>query len=492
VPSTTHDSRRSRGRPLDARAASFGVSVATIRCAADFESGTYEGPLAVVFTGLAEGTLVLPVRLPTAPCNQPILDHHLADPSRWHKIDLVRERAPGTPGGWRYEAHLMVLTAPYVSPSAKARRQAVAIDAADRTGGIDVNVSNVAIASHAHGAAMRVTRIERDATQTQCDRKRSKRERRRLRTLERSRRAMNRAQYQLSKRQAKSARRRAARGLPPVDVVPMGPRIANAAGAPRQSFRKDVLSASYRRLRAGHAAGAAAATQARRDRARRVAADVVATHGYRLVVEDTSIAAWSRSWGRAVAAFAPGALVAEIDREARAVAAIAGGLGGIERAATFTTALSQHCPCGERVTKRLGDRVHACSRCNLRGDRDEVAAVLASFVVFGRPGVPSSAQVDRNAAAAALPEIRRALRNPFLGWQDTLSESTDLSAREGSFLAWSTSTPGSVVVARRNVGTAPCPTLDETGSCRTTSDRAWMRTNGHIGTKAASYLRDSS
>ena len=40
---------------------------------------TYTGPLAVVFTGLPGGALVLPVRLPTAPCNQPILEHHLAD-----------------------------------------------------------------------------------------------------------------------------------------------------------------------------------------------------------------------------------------------------------------------------------------------------------------------------------------------------------------------------------------------------------------------------
>src|SRR5262249_27916100 len=50
----------------------------------------YEGPLAIVFTGLPGGALVLPVRLPTAPSNQPILEHHLGDPSRWHKIDLVR------------------------------------------------------------------------------------------------------------------------------------------------------------------------------------------------------------------------------------------------------------------------------------------------------------------------------------------------------------------------------------------------------------------
>ena len=318
---------------------------------------SYDGPLAVVFTGLSDGALVLPVRLPTAPSNQPILDHHLADPSRWHKVDLVRRQDPSAPGGWHYEAHLMVLTAPYVSPSTAARRARVAIEAMDRTAGVDVNVSNVTVASHDNGRAMAVTCIARDQTQQRRDRRRGRRERRRQRTLDRSRRAMNRAQYQLSRRQDKRARRRVAAGLPPVDVVPSGPRNARADGVPLQSYRRDQLSASYRRGRAAQAANAAATAQARRDRARQVAADLVATHGYQLVVEDASISTWSRSWGHAVAAFSPGLLIAAIDREARAVATVAGGHGGVQRAATRTTALSQNCPCGARVAKQIG-RAH--------------------------------------------------------------------------------------------------------------------------------------
>lgn len=456
---------------------------------------SYEGPLAVVFTGLADGTLVLPVRLPTAPSNQPILDHHLADPSRWHKVDLVRRRDPNAVGGWRYEAHLMVLTAPYVSPSAAARRARVAIEATDRIAGVDINVSNITLASHDNGHAIRVTRIARDTTQQQRDRSRARRERRRCRVLDRSRRALNRAQYQLSRRQDKRARRRAAAGLSPVDVIPMGPRNARADGVPLQSYRRDQLSASYRRDRAAAAADAAAAAQARRDRARQVAAGVVATHGYQLIVEDVSIAAWSRSWGHAVAAFSPGLLVAAIDREARAVATIAGGHGGVQRAATRTTALSQHCPCGARVAKRLADREHRCSTCQLCGDRDAVAAVLASFVVLATPGQPSSAHVDYAAAAQALPAIRRALAipsSPFEGWQDTLSESTGLSTREGSCLAPWTPTPDPVAVARRSVGMAPCPTLDETGLRQTTPERARPRTNMSHNDDLASSLRDKS
>ena len=452
----------------------------------------YTGPLAVVFTGLGDGTLVVPVRLPTAPSNQPILEHHLADPSRWHKVELVRRQDPNVVGGWRYEAHLSVLITPYVSPTAAARRARAAIETIDRTAGVDVNVSNITVVSHAGGEDIRVSRLERDASQKQRERRRTRRERKRERALDRSRRAMNAAQYQLSKRQAKHARRRAERGLRPVEVIPMGPRHARADGVPRQSYRHDQLSASFRRGRAAQSADAAAATQARRDRARQVAADVVATHGYRLVVEDASVTAWSRSWGRAVAAFSPGLLVAAIDREARAVAALAGRSGGMLRAATHTTALSQHCPCGARVEKRLGDRVHRCPSCQLHADRDAVSAALASFVVFDKPGVSSSAQVDYAAATEALPAIRHALSIRSWGWQDTPSESTDLSAREGSSLSWSTSTPDPVAVARRTVGKAPCSTLDETGLRQTTPDRARVRTDMFHKYDRWSYLRDTS
>jgi hypothetical protein len=173
---------------------------------------TYEGPLAVVFTGLADGTLVLPVRLPTAPSNQPALDYYLSDTSKWHKIDLVRRPDAQAAGGWRYEAHLSVLLPPYVSPQTGARRAAAALTTTDRSAGIDVNVSNLTIASHDAGRDIRLTRVERDELWKESDRKRRKRERRRKRELERSRRAANRAQYQLSRRQEKRARRREAAG----------------------------------------------------------------------------------------------------------------------------------------------------------------------------------------------------------------------------------------------------------------------------------------
>ena len=444
---------------------------------------TYDGPLAVVFSGLPDGTLVLPVRLPTAPSNQPMLDHHLTDPSRWHKIDLVRHRDPFAAGGWRYEAHLMVLTTPYVAPASAARRQAAAIATSERSAGIDVNVSNVTVASHEHGGDLQISRIERDAGAREQAHRRSRRERRQQRHLDRSRRAMNRDQYQLSKRQDKRARRRAAAGLPPQDVIPHGPRNVRSDGKPLQAYRKDQLSKTYRRDRGAQAKALEASARAGRDHAREIAAALISVHGFRLTVEDCNLTSWARRWGRALAAFSPGTLVAAIEREAARVAHVAGAASGLLRASTQRTALSQHCLCGTRVGKALGDRFHQCAACGLRGDRDAVSATLAAFVVFGDGACSESATVDFDASRASLADLptRTILgdtrRFTYQGWQDILSESNAHSARDGFSVVDPGRTPDQIVVARRTVGTAPYPTPNETGSRRTTSERVWTRTN---------------
>ena len=93
----------------------------------------------------------------------------------------------------------------------------------------------------------------------------------------------------------------------------------------------------------------------------------------------------------------------------------------------------------------------------------------------------------------AAPHLRRSVTKA-LGWQDTLSESNDLCARDGSFVAWLTSTPDDcVAVARRSVGTASCATLNETGLRQTTSDRARLRTDtSRTHATTWTYLRDNS
>jgi hypothetical protein len=83
----------------------------------------HTGPLTVVFAGGPDGRkgdLVLPVRLPSGAGRWARLVHFLGRPQAWHKIDLVRRRDASVPRGWAYEAHLMVLTGGYASPSPRA------------------------------------------------------------------------------------------------------------------------------------------------------------------------------------------------------------------------------------------------------------------------------------------------------------------------------------------------------------------------------------
>jgi hypothetical protein len=461
---------------------------------------SHDGPLVMVFTGLGAGELALPVRLPASPCNQPILDHHLSDPGRWHKVDLVRRRDPVALGGWRYEAHLMVLTTPYASPATFRRRAAAAKESAGRKAGIDVNVSNVTVASHEGGADLRITRVARDAGERDSARRRAAKKRRRERALERSRRAANPEQYHLSSRQQERAHLRAAAGLTPQAVIPKGPRKSRSGGKPLQAYHKDRLSRSYRRGRAALAAEAASTAQARRDRARRIAGALVLDHGFRLTVEECSLSGWARRWGRSLHAFSPGTLLTAIEREASATASQAQVSGGLLRASTRTTALSQHCLCGRRVEKTLAERTHRCS-CGLCGDRDAVSATLAAHLVFRDPADPSTAAVDFAAAAASLQRaasrqlLRSTLELAAPGRQEAPSESTAQNALDGTPAGETWRTPSAAgMVARRIVGMALRPTPDETVPCgRTTPDRARMRADlSPAGGYKLPSLRDSS
>ena len=387
----------------------------------------YGGPLVLVWNGGARSRaseLVLPVRLPQGSGRWPYLVHYLAEPERWHKVDLVRRRDACAAGGWAYEAHLMVLGPGYQSAQTRSRRQAAA--ALGRIGGVDGNVSRLAVVSvpaspEAGEAASTIVELSEE------ERERLARERRknltRQRVLDRSRRATNARQYQLSRRQRRRAERRAAAGLGEREVtVPAGGRESDALGRPRRAFRKDALSRGHRRLRASHAEAAASLQKARAQRARRTAAGIVAAHGPSIAIEETDVRLWFRRWGRSCAAFTPGRLIQALERECAASG------GELVRVGTHRTALSQHCLCGARVPKTLSQRTHACPECGLRGDRDLVSAALAAFTTLERPGDPSSARVDYEQA-------RRALAAPDRRLQAAVAESTTQRPMAGAAAA---------------------------------------------------------
>jgi hypothetical protein len=154
----------------------------------------HDGALAVVFTGLPAGDLVLPVRLPSGAGQWAQRAHFLADPGIWHKIDLVRVRDRKAPGGWRYYAHLLVHRHGYQSPATRDRRSVIP---AGRRAGVDANVSNLAVASFpaAQPERLVVERIDCTDAQHKAAARAAQRTRARHKALDRSRRNTNAGQY---------------------------------------------------------------------------------------------------------------------------------------------------------------------------------------------------------------------------------------------------------------------------------------------------------
>jgi hypothetical protein len=354
----------------------------------------HSGTLAVVFTGLPAGDLVLPVRLPQGAGQWAHLSHFLADPTVWHKIDMVRVRDRKAPGGWRYYAHLLVHQAGYQSAGTRARRAQIPTG---RRAGVDANVSNLALASFpvGHPEQLHVEQITCTQDQQTAAARAAKRARARQRAWDRSRRNTNADQYGPSARQAARAAHRAGGGLPTKQLTnPGGPRHARVDGVPLRAYRHDRVSGRYHRTRTDHGVEARAASQAKHHRARDIAARIVHTHGSTITVEDCSISTWARLWGKRIALFSPGMLVDALARECAAAG------GELQRAGTRSTGLSQHCLCGARVSKTLAQRIHDCPHCGLRANRDVTSAVLAACVDLTNPDDPATARVDYTLAHA--------------------------------------------------------------------------------------------
>jgi hypothetical protein len=394
MPASVSNTAAAAGRPAGSSILAQPARLPTPPRPASGSWADHNGVLAVVFTGLPAGDLVMPVRLPQGAGQWAHLGHFLADPDIWHKIDLVRVRDRRAPGGWRYYAHLLVHQVGYQSPSTQARRAQIRDD---RRAGIDANVSNIAVASFpvAGPEQLVVDQVGCTPEQRQAAEKAARWAQDRQRALDRSRRNTNPDQYGPSARQAARAARRAAAGLSPKQVVnPGGPRHARADQRPLRGYRHDTLSRRYRTIRADHAAASRSASQAKHARAQQVAVRIVAAHGNIITVEDCRISSWARLWGKRIAVFSPGMLVTALARECAATG------GRLHRAGTRSTALSQHCLCGVRVPKPLAERTHDCPHCGLRADRDVASAMLAACVQLADPDDPRTARVDFELAHA--------------------------------------------------------------------------------------------
>jgi predicted RNA-binding Zn-ribbon protein involved in translation (DUF1610 family) len=166
-----------------------------------------------------------------------------------------------------------------------------------------------------------------------------------------------------------------------------------------------------------------------------------------ILIEDCAISTWARLWGKRMQAFSPGMLTAALAAECVATG------GRLQRASTHTTALSQYCLCGQRVTKSLSQRTHHCPNCGLLADRDIVSAALAACVELGDPDDPATARVDH--------ELARALRVGFASQQEARAQSTGTSSQRHPPAGWARAGSHPVAAAEQRNRHSAYPRTDQ-------------------------------
>jgi hypothetical protein len=381
------EKRAFRGRPRIMRAHESNVLPGVARVAnGKWESNRLvvaaDGTVVVVMGGTQQARkaqLTIPVKVRRGQDQDPSsaraqrTAHWLDHPERWVKVDVVRKLVAGE---WVYEAHLHISAASWRGDRYDSVPR-------DREASFDLGVSSVGFASRLSGPdAAGTFGVKADLLQRDRKKDRDARvlERRRNKSADRSRRAANPEKYKPGKRQVAGA------------VIPTGPRLKEH----RRTFRTDVITSDYIGNRKAVAETKRAAAAERTRRANEVAKAAVLEHGWSWSAEVVAPYTWARTWGCSVGRFAPAALQAAITREA-----VNAG-GGVRLVSTYTTALSQTCPCGHRVPKTLGDRTHLCPACGLEAQRDVTSALGGTCTT----GWGSEARLDPDLGRKVIDSLR--------------------------------------------------------------------------------------
>ncbi|MHC5672372.1 MAG: RNA-guided endonuclease InsQ/TnpB family protein [Nostoc sp.] len=96
--------------------------------------------------------------------------------------------------------------------------------------------------------------------------------------------------------------------------------------------------------------------------------------GKNVKTEKVSVKAWQKLWGKSIGFKSPSSFQSELLRKAENAG------GTVLMFSTRKTALSQTCLCGNKQKKSLSQRVHHCSVCGLKMQRDILSAYLSRYV----------------------------------------------------------------------------------------------------------------
>lgn len=96
--------------------------------------------------------------------------------------------------------------------------------------------------------------------------------------------------------------------------------------------------------------------------------------GKNIKTEKISVKAWQKMFCKSIGFKSPSSFQSELKRKAE------NANGVVLMFSTRKTALSQTCLCGNKQKKSLSQRVHSCSECGLKMQRDLLSAYLSRYV----------------------------------------------------------------------------------------------------------------
>jgi hypothetical protein len=96
--------------------------------------------------------------------------------------------------------------------------------------------------------------------------------------------------------------------------------------------------------------------------------------GKNIKTEKVSVKAWQNMFGKSIGFKSPSSFQSQLKRKAENAG------GTVLMFSTHKTALSQTCLCGNKQKKSLSQRVHNCSECGLKMQRDILSAYLSRYV----------------------------------------------------------------------------------------------------------------
>ncbi len=140
--------------------------------------------------------------------------------------------------------------------------------------------------------------------------------------------------------------------------------------------------------------------------------------GKHIKTEKVSVKAWQKNWGKSIGFKSPSSFQSELKRKAENAG------GTVLMFSTRKTALSQTCLCGNKQKKSLSQRVHHCSACGLKMQRDILSAYLSRYV-------------DPKTETLSI----KLARNGWLGMEQSLLDGWQIGSNQSARTATSSKSP---------------------------------------------------